>query len=219
MWLLGLPGFFFQESLFCSSFHLQCFSAEAQAASLSCILTFRFIFRFSCFCCKSFCSCSEYLSILVLSGASFQKAPLCAIAQACYCLGKSLSVPCRIVQNRKACGLEGDCTCAPYWHWCGPSSCVIVTGLAEDSFCCQELLVPPLSLTSKVNVPLAKLSLIAAVTCSWVSCAACGALKINAPLGTVFNIGQAEPVCFWFGELPECIHDFQLSMNPMGSTL
>lgn len=90
MWLLGLPGFLFQESLFCSSFHLQCFSSRSSGCLNELHPHFLLPLPLQLFLLQVLLFCSEYQSILVLFSASFQKAPLCAVAQACYCLGKSL---------------------------------------------------------------------------------------------------------------------------------
>lgn len=85
MWPLTLAGFFLQGFLFCSSFHLESLSNRSYSSlaqlhlSLSAVSSASVIFGV-----RSFVLLA--VSILMLSGASFQKAPLCIVAQALYCV-------------------------------------------------------------------------------------------------------------------------------------
>lgn len=94
--LLRLSGFFLQGLLFCSSFNLESLSNSSYSSlaqlhlSLSAISSASVIFGV-------LSSVLLAVSILMLSGASFQKTPLRIVTQAFYSIKKLSIIPCLIV--------------------------------------------------------------------------------------------------------------------------
>lgn len=104
-----LAVFFLQGFLFCSSFNLESPSNRSYSSltqlhlSLSAVSSASVIFSV-----RSVVLLA--VSILMLSGAGFQEAPLCIVTQVFCCILKLNIIPCLILRNRKALQVQR------WWH-------------------------------------------------------------------------------------------------------